>query len=137
MRSSATPPGPVMTAIGLPRYVTTMRSPALALGRYSLSRFLICLIPTVIIEASYMATISYFVDTFHAPTSAETYFDRARIACALGMASKARDEQVHLLLGSYSRGYGQTVVVDLNHPLARKTLNFDVKITVIKGAEAR
>ena len=31
----------------------------------------------------------------------------------------------------------KTIVVDLNHPLARKTLNFDVKITNIKGAETR
>src|SRR5688572_997852 len=67
MRSSATPPGLVMTAIGLPRSVTTTRSPAFALRRYSLSRFLICLIPTVIIEPSYVATISYFVDTLQAP----------------------------------------------------------------------
>lgn len=31
----------------------------------------------------------------------------------------------------------KTVVVDLNHPLAGKTLNFDVKIKDIKSAEAR
>lgn len=31
----------------------------------------------------------------------------------------------------------KTVVVDLNHPLAGKTLNFDVKVTDIKAAEAR
>jgi len=31
----------------------------------------------------------------------------------------------------------KTVVVDLNHPLAGKTLNFDVKIKDIKAAEAR
>jgi FKBP-type peptidyl-prolyl cis-trans isomerase SlyD len=31
----------------------------------------------------------------------------------------------------------KTVVVDLNHPLAGKTLNFDVKVTDIKSAEAR
>jgi FKBP-type peptidyl-prolyl cis-trans isomerase SlyD len=30
-----------------------------------------------------------------------------------------------------------TVVVDFNHPLAGKTLNFDVKITDIKAAETR
>jgi FKBP-type peptidyl-prolyl cis-trans isomerase SlyD len=31
----------------------------------------------------------------------------------------------------------KTVVVDFNHPLAGKTLNFDVKIKDIKAAEAR
>jgi FKBP-type peptidyl-prolyl cis-trans isomerase SlyD len=31
----------------------------------------------------------------------------------------------------------KTVVVDLNHPLAGKTLNFDVKIKDIKSAEAK
>ena len=31
----------------------------------------------------------------------------------------------------------KTVVVDFNHPLAGKTLKFDVKITDIKAAEAR
>jgi FKBP-type peptidyl-prolyl cis-trans isomerase SlyD len=31
----------------------------------------------------------------------------------------------------------KTVVVDLNHPLAGKTLNFDVKVTDIKAAETR
>jgi FKBP-type peptidyl-prolyl cis-trans isomerase SlyD len=31
----------------------------------------------------------------------------------------------------------KTIVVDLNHPLAGKTLNFDVKITDIKSAEPR
>jgi FKBP-type peptidyl-prolyl cis-trans isomerase SlyD len=31
----------------------------------------------------------------------------------------------------------KTVVVDFNHPLAGKTLNFDVKIKDIKGAETR
>jgi FKBP-type peptidyl-prolyl cis-trans isomerase SlyD len=31
----------------------------------------------------------------------------------------------------------KTVVVDFNHPLAGKTLNFDVKITDIKAAETR
>jgi FKBP-type peptidyl-prolyl cis-trans isomerase SlyD len=31
----------------------------------------------------------------------------------------------------------KTIVVDLNHPLAGKTLNFDVKVTDIKAAEAR
>jgi len=31
----------------------------------------------------------------------------------------------------------KTVVVDLNHPLAGKTLNFDVKIKDIKSAETR
>ena len=31
----------------------------------------------------------------------------------------------------------KTVVVDLNHPLAGKTLNFDVKVTDIKAAEAK
>jgi FKBP-type peptidyl-prolyl cis-trans isomerase SlyD len=31
----------------------------------------------------------------------------------------------------------KTIVVDLNHPLAGKTLNFDVKVTDIKSAETR
>ena len=31
----------------------------------------------------------------------------------------------------------KTIVVDLNHPLAGKTLNFDVKVTDIKAAEAK
>jgi FKBP-type peptidyl-prolyl cis-trans isomerase SlyD len=31
----------------------------------------------------------------------------------------------------------KTIIVDLNHPLAGKTLNFDVKVTDIKSAEAR
>jgi FKBP-type peptidyl-prolyl cis-trans isomerase SlyD len=31
----------------------------------------------------------------------------------------------------------KTIVVDFNHPLAGKTLNFDVKVTDIKAAEAR
>jgi FKBP-type peptidyl-prolyl cis-trans isomerase SlyD len=31
----------------------------------------------------------------------------------------------------------KTIVVDLNHPLAGKTLNFDVKVTDIKAAETR
>lgn len=31
----------------------------------------------------------------------------------------------------------KTVVVDFNHPLAGKTLNFDVKVTDIKAAEAK
>ena len=31
----------------------------------------------------------------------------------------------------------KTVVVDLNHPLAGKTLNFDVKVTDIKSAETK
>jgi len=31
----------------------------------------------------------------------------------------------------------KTIVVDLNHLLACKTLNFDVKVTDIKAAEAR
>lgn len=31
----------------------------------------------------------------------------------------------------------QTVVVDLNHPLAGKTLTFDVKITEVKAAETK
>ena len=31
----------------------------------------------------------------------------------------------------------KTIVVDFNHPLAGKTLNFDVKIKDIKAAEAR
>jgi FKBP-type peptidyl-prolyl cis-trans isomerase SlyD len=31
----------------------------------------------------------------------------------------------------------KTVVVDLNHPLAGKTLNFDVKVTDIKAAEPK
>jgi FKBP-type peptidyl-prolyl cis-trans isomerase SlyD len=31
----------------------------------------------------------------------------------------------------------KTVVIDLNHPLAGKTLNFDVKVTDIKSAEPR
>jgi FKBP-type peptidyl-prolyl cis-trans isomerase SlyD len=34
-------------------------------------------------------------------------------------------------------GKDETVVVDLNHPLADKTLNFDVKVTDIRAAEAR
>ncbi|MDH3445170.1 MAG: peptidylprolyl isomerase [Deltaproteobacteria bacterium] len=32
---------------------------------------------------------------------------------------------------------GNTVVVDFNHPLAGKTLNFDVKVKDIKAAEAK
>jgi FKBP-type peptidyl-prolyl cis-trans isomerase SlyD len=31
----------------------------------------------------------------------------------------------------------KTVVVDFNHPLAGKTLNFDVKVKDIKAAETR
>jgi FKBP-type peptidyl-prolyl cis-trans isomerase SlyD len=31
----------------------------------------------------------------------------------------------------------KTIVVDFNHPLAGKTLNFDVKIRDIKSAEAK
>ncbi len=31
----------------------------------------------------------------------------------------------------------KTIVVDLNHPLAGKTLHFDVKVKDIKAAEAR
>ena len=31
----------------------------------------------------------------------------------------------------------KTVVVDFNHPLAGKTLNFDVKVKDIKAAEAK
>lgn len=31
----------------------------------------------------------------------------------------------------------QTIIVDLNHPLAGKTLNFEVKVKDIKAAEAR
>jgi FKBP-type peptidyl-prolyl cis-trans isomerase SlyD len=31
----------------------------------------------------------------------------------------------------------KTVVVDLNHPLAGKTLTFDVKVTDIKSAETK
>jgi FKBP-type peptidyl-prolyl cis-trans isomerase 2 len=31
----------------------------------------------------------------------------------------------------------KTVVVDLNHPLAGKMLNFDVKVTDIKTAEGK
>ena len=31
----------------------------------------------------------------------------------------------------------KTVIVDFNNPLAGKTLNFDVKVTDIKAAEAR
>ena len=31
----------------------------------------------------------------------------------------------------------KTVVVDFNHPLTGKTLNFDVKVTDIKAAEAK
>jgi FKBP-type peptidyl-prolyl cis-trans isomerase SlyD len=31
----------------------------------------------------------------------------------------------------------KTIVVDLNHPLAGKTLNFDVKVTDIKAAEPK
>ena len=31
----------------------------------------------------------------------------------------------------------KTIVVDLNHPLAGKTLNFDVKVTDIKAAEEK
>ena len=31
----------------------------------------------------------------------------------------------------------KTIVVDFNHPLAGKTLKFDVKITDIKAADAR
>ena len=31
----------------------------------------------------------------------------------------------------------KTIVVEFNHPLAGKTLNFDVKVTDIKSAEAK
>jgi len=31
----------------------------------------------------------------------------------------------------------KTVIVDLNHPLAGKTLNFDVKIKEVRAAEAK
>jgi FKBP-type peptidyl-prolyl cis-trans isomerase SlyD len=31
----------------------------------------------------------------------------------------------------------KTVVVDFNHPLAGKTLNFDVKVMDIRAAEAK
>jgi FKBP-type peptidyl-prolyl cis-trans isomerase SlyD len=31
----------------------------------------------------------------------------------------------------------KTVVVDFNHPLAGKTLNFDVKVMEIRAAEAK
>ena len=31
----------------------------------------------------------------------------------------------------------KTMVVDFNHPLAGKTLNFDVKVTDIKSADTR
>jgi len=31
----------------------------------------------------------------------------------------------------------KTIVVDFNHPLAGKTLNFDVKVVDIKAAETR
>jgi FKBP-type peptidyl-prolyl cis-trans isomerase SlyD len=31
----------------------------------------------------------------------------------------------------------KTIVVDLNHPLAGKTLNFDFKVTDIKAAETK
>jgi FKBP-type peptidyl-prolyl cis-trans isomerase SlyD len=31
----------------------------------------------------------------------------------------------------------KTIVVDFNHPLAGKTLNFDVKVTEIRAAETR
>jgi FKBP-type peptidyl-prolyl cis-trans isomerase SlyD len=31
----------------------------------------------------------------------------------------------------------KTIVVDFNHPLAGKTLNFDVKVTDIRAAETR
>jgi FKBP-type peptidyl-prolyl cis-trans isomerase 2 len=40
----------------------------------------------------------------------------------------------------FSRVYeakDKTIVVDLNHLLAGKTLNFDVKVTDIKAADAR
>jgi len=38
---------------------------------------------------------------------------------------------------SYTRGERENHRVDLNHPLAGKTLNFYVKVTDIKAAEAR
>ena len=31
----------------------------------------------------------------------------------------------------------KTIVVDFNHPLAGKTLNFDVKVTDIRAAETK
>ena len=66
MRSSTTPPGLVITATGFPRSVTIILSPALALRRYSPSRFLISLISTIIIGDPAVAQIangSFYQDT--------------------------------------------------------------------------
>jgi FKBP-type peptidyl-prolyl cis-trans isomerase 2 len=56
---------------------------------------------------------------------------------SLGFAARAECNERRDSASHYHEIKDKTVVVDLNHPLAGKTLNFDVKVTDIKAAEAR